>query len=77
VTLDAANWKTFQPHLENFIFAMPVKDATFALQLSNLQLKKEGLAIPAQVNYVGKGANLYDHGYEFDGSSQVVIGYLG
>ncbi len=77
VTLDAANWKTVQPHLENFIFALPVKDA----QLSpfNIQpaTQKEGLAIPAQVNYVGKGANLYDLGYEYDGSSQVVIGYLG
>ncbi|RJP55620.1 MAG: peptidase M16 [Anaerolineaceae bacterium] len=76
-TLDAANWKSIQPHVENFIFAMPVKD----IQLSpfNIQpaTRKEGLAIPAQVNYVGKGANLYDLGYEFDGSSQVVIGYLG
>jgi Zn-dependent M16 (insulinase) family peptidase len=77
VTLDAANWKTLQPHLENFIFAMPVKDmelSTFNIQPA---IQKEGLAIPAQVNYVGKGANLYDHGYELDGSSQVVIGYLG
>jgi Zn-dependent M16 (insulinase) family peptidase len=77
VTVDAANWKNFQPHLENFIFAMPVKD----IQLANFNvqpdLKKEGLAIPAQVNYVAKGANLYEHGYEFDGSSQVIIGYLG
>jgi hypothetical protein len=77
VTLDAANWKTLQPHLENFIFAMPVKDAqlsTFNIQPS---VQREGLAIPAQVNYVAKGANLYDHGYELDGSSMVVVGYLG
>ncbi|MBI3170376.1 MAG: insulinase family protein, partial [Chloroflexi bacterium] len=77
VTIDAANWKNFQPHLENFIFAMPVKDvhlSTFNIQPAP---HKEGLAIPAQVNYVGKGANLYDYGYEFDGSSQVIIGYLG
>ncbi|HLA06218.1 MAG TPA: peptidase M16, partial [Anaerolineales bacterium] len=37
---------------------------------------KEGLTIPAQVNYVGKGANLYDLGYEYDGSAEVVVGYL-
>lgn len=76
VTLDAANWKTFQPHLENFIFAMPVKD----VELSNFNfepaIQREGLAIPAQVNYVAKGANLYDHGYELDGSSEVISGYL-
>ncbi|MBI3163141.1 MAG: peptidase M16, partial [Chloroflexi bacterium] len=76
VTLDAANWQTLQPHLENFIFAMPVKDAelsTFNFEPATL---KEGLAIPAQVNYVAKGANLYDHGYELDGSSEVISGYL-
>ncbi len=38
--------------------------------------KKEGLTIPAQVNYVGKGANLYDLGYEYDGSAEVITGYL-
>lgn len=76
-TLDAANWKTLQPHLENFIFAMPVKDAQLSTFGVRPSIQKEGLAIPAQVNYVAKGANLYDHGYELDGSSQVVIGYLG
>ena len=35
------------------------------------------LTIPAQVNYVGKGANLYDLGYEYDGSAEVISGYLG
>jgi hypothetical protein len=77
VTLDAEHWKSFKPHLENFIFALPVKD----VQLKNFDIKakaeREGLTIPAQVNYVGKGANLYEHGYTIDGSSQVVIGYLG
>ncbi len=77
VTLDAANWKIIQPHVENFIFALPVKDAELSPLNVQPETKKEGLAIPAQVSYVGKGANLYDLGYEFDGSSQVVIGYLG
>ena len=36
----------------------------------------EGLAIPAQVNYVGKGANLYDLGYAADGSVEVITNYL-
>ena len=33
--------------------------------------------IPAQVNYVGKAANLYDLGYVLHGSSTVVSRYLG
>jgi hypothetical protein len=37
----------------------------------------EGLTIPAQVNYVGKGANLYDLGYKLDGSNAVIRKYLG
>ena len=37
----------------------------------------EGLLIPAQVNYVGKAANLYDLGYVLHGSSTVVSRYLG
>ncbi|MDX1436155.1 MAG: peptidase M16, partial [Anaerolineales bacterium] len=36
----------------------------------------EGLVIPTQVNYVGKGADLYGLGYELHGSIQVVLNYL-
>jgi hypothetical protein len=32
--------------------------------------------IPSQVNYVGKGADLYRAGYEHHGSSKVIAGYL-
>jgi Zn-dependent M16 (insulinase) family peptidase len=77
VTLDSASWSNIRPHVENFIFALPVKDTQRWSADTTRAVQKEGLAIPAQVNYVGKGANLYDLGYEYDGSSQVVIGYLG
>jgi Zn-dependent M16 (insulinase) family peptidase len=76
VTVDEANWKAFQPQLDEFLAALPansVKIAPFGVQP---QQKREGLAIPAQVNYVGKAANLYDLGYEYDGSADVIIGYL-
>jgi Zn-dependent M16 (insulinase) family peptidase len=76
VTLDAEHWKNFKPRFENFIFALPEKDVerlTFNVQP---EIQKEGLTIPAQVNYVAKAANLYDLGYEFDGSAEVISGYL-
>jgi hypothetical protein len=76
VTVDAANWTAFQPQLESLLSALParnVKLAPFGVQPTP---KKEGLTIPAQVNYVGKGANLYDLGYEHDGSAEVIVGYL-
>lgn len=76
VTLDSANWKTFKPHFENFIFGLPEKNVDFSAFDIQPEIQKEGLTIPAQVNYVGKAANLYELGYEFDGSTEVVIGYL-
>lgn len=76
VTLDAEHWKTFKPHLENFIFAMPEKNVQLTSFDIQPKIEKEGLTIPAQVNYVGKAANLYDLGYEYDGSADVITGYL-
>src|SRR5574339_953673 len=76
VTVDAASWSTFQPQLESFLAALPSKNVKLApFDLQPVQ-KKEGLTIPAQVNYVGKGANLYELGYEYDGSAEVINGYL-
>jgi Zn-dependent M16 (insulinase) family peptidase len=76
VTLDAENWKAFQPQLESFLSALPSND----VKLFNYDIqpspRKEGLTIPAQVNYVAKGANLYDLGYRYDGSAEVITGYL-
>ena len=37
---------------------------------------REGLAVPAQVNYVGQAANLYRHGYELSGAAAVVSRHL-
>ena len=76
VTLDSENWQTFKPYLEKFIVALPAEDIPLPDFNIPSALQKEGMAIPAQVNYVGKGANLYDLGYKFDGSSEVVLGYL-
>lgn len=76
VTIDSANWKTFKPHFENFIFALPDNNTNLKGFDIGIHLEKEGLIIPAQVNYVGKAANLYELGYDFDGSAEVITGYL-
>lgn len=76
VTLDSSNWITFRPQLESFLSELPVKNVKLAPFGVQLEQKKEGLTIPAQVNYVGKGANLYDLGYQYDGSAEVIVGYL-
>jgi presequence protease len=76
VTLDMKNWETFQPQLEAFLSSLPAKKVKLSSFDFQPTQKKEGLTIPAQVNYVGKGDNLYDHGYEYDGSAEVITGYL-
>ena len=42
----------------------------------HLMAADEGLTVPAQVNYVGKAANLFALGYELDGSAAVITRYL-
>lgn len=37
---------------------------------------QEALVLPAQVNYVGKGVNLFDTGYVWNGSASVILKYL-
>ena len=76
ITLDSANWEVFKPHLDSFLSALPIKDVKVALFGVQPEQKKEGLTISAPVNYVSKGANLYDLGYEYDGSAAVIVDYL-
>ncbi|MFP5212250.1 MAG: insulinase family protein, partial [Acidobacteriota bacterium] len=76
VTMDRDNWKLIQPmakgFLEGFPQTTPVRESwSFAPLPGN-----EAMIIPSQVNYVGKGANLYDLGFDFHGSTQVISGYL-
>jgi len=83
VTTDAASFSAIRPKLASLIEALPGSkplstapsmDSAHWLHAKNN--KNEGLTIPAQVNYVGKGANLYALGYEPDGSINVINRYL-
>jgi hypothetical protein len=76
VTLDGAHWATFRPQLEGFLAQLPAAGFTPVAWQPTLATRFEGLAIPAQVNYVGKGANLYELGYTAHGSVDVITNYL-
>ncbi len=77
VTLDEVNWATSEAKLTDLLRAFPNSQATLGNPWRPERPPRfEGLVIPAQVNYVGKGANLYDLGYHFHGSAQVISGYL-
>jgi hypothetical protein len=76
VTLDAANYQTFEPKLLEFISHLPVAQTNLAKWTQQYATESEGLTIPAQVNYVGKAANLYKLGYQFHGSALVISNFL-
>jgi len=76
VTLDAANWAGIKPLLADYLAQIPSTEPSAAVWQPTRASNFEGLIIPAQVNFVGKGANLYDLGYAPDGSIDVINNYL-
>ncbi|MBW7881646.1 MAG: insulinase family protein, partial [Caldilineaceae bacterium] len=76
VTLDGANWEQFEPQLQQFLGSLPAIEAPLVPWTPALAAGNEGLAIPAQVNYVGKGANLYALGYQYHGSIHVINNFI-
>jgi Zn-dependent M16 (insulinase) family peptidase len=77
VTLDGENYGRVRPQITDFLSVLPAPDSTPVARQASLVPNNEGLTIPARVNYVAKGANLYDSGYELDGSVSVITNYLG
>jgi presequence protease len=77
VTLDQSNWGKFRPQLAAFLSSLPAGTNTLEKWNFTVNSTNEGLTIPAQVNYVGKGANLYDLGYKLHGSESVITNFLG
>ncbi|MDE5833335.1 MAG: insulinase family protein [Desulfovibrio sp.] len=68
--------------LDSFLKALPKKDADLAGEaiagfkpMSDSPLA-EAILTPGQVNYVAKGANLYDLGYDYNGSANVIVRWI-
>jgi Zn-dependent M16 (insulinase) family peptidase len=76
VTADAAGWSQFEPQLADFLRALPIAPVVPARWVAEQGARFEGLTIPAQVNYVGKGADLYRLGYKPSGAASVISKYL-
>jgi presequence protease len=73
VTTDAASWRRFEPELANTLPSHPIAQSSWRIGEGP---RFEALAIPASVNYVGKGANLYRLGFRPSGTAHVVVKYL-
>jgi Zn-dependent M16 (insulinase) family peptidase len=82
LTLDESNWRTVEPQVAEVLATLPSEDLKPVAWMSAGAPGRaranayEGLTIPAQVNYVGKGANLYQLGYQYDGSMAVILNHL-
>ncbi len=76
VTLDESGFDDFQPKLQGFLSSLPAQAPDLHAWKPESEPVCEGFTIPAQVNYVGKGSNLYAHGYKLKGSIFVINNYL-
>lgn len=76
VTVDAANRAQVLPKVAAFADALPAAPTRPAAWTLTPLPAHEGLTIPASVNYVAKGANLFEAGYRFHGSALVIANYL-
>ncbi|MBN1105352.1 MAG: peptidase M16, partial [Deltaproteobacteria bacterium] len=76
VTLDGKGWARFQPEVEGLLEEIPAKEVVMGEWSPARPEGFEGFAVPTRVNYVGKGLNLYEHGYGYHGSARVVTRYL-
>ncbi len=76
ITVDEEGWHSLEPHLRNLINKLPAEVSTENHWTTKAPPLLEGMIIPSQVNYVGKGANIYEQGYQFHGSALVVTRYL-
>lgn len=76
LTADASLAAAAEAGLKDFVGGLPEGTAAHVDWVMPLQREAEGLIIPAQVNYVGKGANLKALGYAGSGAASVALRYL-
>ena len=75
-TLAGVDRSTVERSLEALLAELPAGERPSQIWSPDFSAIDQGLTVPAQVNYVGKAANLFELGYELDGSSAVITRYL-
>lgn len=77
VTMDTDMQGEFLPKVHSFLGGLPQAASERQVWTPSLNLPaREGLTLPAQVNYVGKGADLGALGYEYHGAVHVIAKLL-
>ena len=76
VTMEADDWANFKGQLDSLLAALPAFDAEQASWSTADAVLYEALTQPAQVSFNAKTINLYDAGYELDGSVSVIMKHM-
>ena len=76
ITVDQTGWTVLQPLLSGFLKTLPGTSIPKSDWSWGTGPVSEGLTIPSQVNYVGKGTNICHTPYRFHGSALVITRYL-
>jgi len=77
ITADEKTMAATDNVMQSFLSSMPEKGGDLQTWSGMLPAVNEGLVVPTQVNYVGKGADLYKAGYELNGTAYVISKHLG
>ncbi len=76
ITAEGSEWDSIKPSIDGFMRRFPKSDIKPVKWSLDLNSGFEGLIIPSQVNYVGKGLDLKELGYKYHGSANVINKYL-
>ncbi|KAK3025607.1 hypothetical protein RJ639_042105 [Escallonia herrerae] len=77
LTADGKNLTNSEKYVSKFLDLLPSTSAVKASSwIAQLPSTTEAIIIPTQVNYVGKAANIYETGYQLNGSAYVISKYI-
>ncbi|KAJ4839629.1 Presequence protease 1, chloroplastic/mitochondrial [Turnera subulata] len=77
MTADGKTLTDSEKYVSKFLDLLPTNSSVAAASWNGrLASGNEAIVIPTQVNYVGKAANLYDTGYQLDGSAYVISKHI-
>ncbi|KAG2654224.1 hypothetical protein PVAP13_1NG489800 [Panicum virgatum] len=77
LTSDWKNLEKSNQHIAKFLDSLPSSPSLGSDPwLSRLPSVNEAIVVPTQVNYVGKAGNLYQSGYQLNGSAYVISKHI-
>ncbi len=76
ITADRDIWSEHESVVHEFLHDFPEQNSAAVPWTFEPLPACEGLMVPSQVNYVGKGVNLYELGYRYKGCIHVITHFL-